>query len=182
MYFFNNDHKENYERLLIKFPKAKSNKEYQVAVYCVAFPNIYNVIKGETGRYPFVWMHRWKEVKYTKVDEDGIECTVLDIEYHEGDCDEEGNPKLSDYYLELNDIDQLVVRIGQSLYNGNSTPSLYDIAVGFSYQKRYWKLFDQMIQIRRGEIEEAIEKEIKFEKQLEIMQKKIRIKNSRVPL
>ncbi|MEW9122699.1 MAG: hypothetical protein AB2421_08295 [Thermotaleaceae bacterium] len=169
MYFYNKDHKENYQRLICKFPKAKTDKEYQTAVYCVSFPKIYEVIKGETGRYPFVWMRRGKEVEYTEVDDLGMEYTVWDIEYQEGDCDGDGNPKLSDLYLELNDIDQLLVQIGQCLYNGNSAPSLYDIAVVFSHQKRYWKLFDQMIQIRRGEIEKAIEKEILFEKQLELM-------------
>ncbi|WML43116.1 hypothetical protein [Neobacillus sp. PS3-40] len=171
MYFFNNEHEENYKRLLLKFPKAESDREYQVAVYCVAFPNIYGVINGETGRYPFIWMRRGKEVEYTEVDDNGEEYSVWDIKYQDGDCDGKGNPKLSDLYLQLNDIDRLLVQIGEGLYNGNSTPILYDIAVVFSHQNRYWKLFDQMIQIRRGDIEKAIEKEIEFEKQFEIMRK-----------
>jgi hypothetical protein len=42
---------------------------------------------------------------------DGEEYIVLDIEYQEGDLDEEGNDKLSDLYLGLNEIDQLLFRL-----------------------------------------------------------------------
>lgn len=54
MIFVSSDHKENFNRLMNKFPQAGSNRRYMSACYVAAFPHIFkcfNVNKQVFGPY-----------------------------------------------------------------------------------------------------------------------------------
>lgn len=65
IYFVDDEHKRNYKELLIRFPQAKEDTEYQSAVYILAVPMILGKVKKKlnTFKYPVDWIWRW-EWKY----------------------------------------------------------------------------------------------------------------------
>lgn len=66
IYFIDDDHKMNYQRVLFKWPSAMSNLEYQTACYILAVPLIYKKVEKliDDFKYPVDWIWRW-EYKYT---------------------------------------------------------------------------------------------------------------------
>lgn len=56
MYFVNNEHEQNYKKMLLLFPEArKPDREYQVACYVISYPGLYDIHKGNPGDHPFTW-------------------------------------------------------------------------------------------------------------------------------
>lgn len=46
---------------MVKRFNVNDNREYNVACYVVGLPEVYKKIGGETGRYPFSWVHKVRE-------------------------------------------------------------------------------------------------------------------------
>lgn len=57
MYFYDDQHEGNFEKMLDRFPKGKKDPEYRTACYIIAHPEIYPKATRQNWEYPFDdWM------------------------------------------------------------------------------------------------------------------------------
>lgn len=53
MYFYNETHEQNFENMLERFPEGKANREYRVACYIIAHPEIFPKATKQEWEFPF---------------------------------------------------------------------------------------------------------------------------------
>lgn len=63
VYFIDEEHQQNFERLLFKWKQAKSNMEYMTACYILAVPMIFKKIERKIESYtsPVKWVYEYLE-------------------------------------------------------------------------------------------------------------------------
>ncbi|ANB66152.1 hypothetical protein GFC29_3833 (plasmid) [Anoxybacillus sp. B7M1] len=60
MYFVDDEHRKFFELLLKQFPVAQHDKQYRVACYIVAHPEIYRRVSQLIEDSPMEWYFDWK--------------------------------------------------------------------------------------------------------------------------
>lgn len=65
IYFVDEQHQENFERALERWPRARINEEYMPACYILSVPMIFEKVERilHTFEYPVSWIWQW-EWKY----------------------------------------------------------------------------------------------------------------------
>lgn len=59
MFFVNDEHQQNYNKLRVLFLGGRSDREYQTACYVLALPEIYYKVDWNKINYPFDFL-RWR--------------------------------------------------------------------------------------------------------------------------
>lgn len=148
LYFIDECHEKNYEKLLEKFTQAKKYSDYDCAIYVVALPEIYQKINGETGQYPFVWVEAVKEIERIEYDEENDErYYVYDLEVLRKK--EDGNTDYSDAYYSLSSSYQSIVNLCQELFGGSYQGFEIMDAVS-NYSDSLYKVFMQLLKLRKS--------------------------------
>lgn len=66
IYFINAKHELNFKKLMLKFPEAKDNLEYQTPCYIMSVPLIFNKVEEYLGTFKtptdWFWRYEWKYV------------------------------------------------------------------------------------------------------------------------
>lgn len=148
LYFINEYHEENYEKMLKDFPQATEYSDYRCAIYVISLPEIYRKINGKTGRYPFIWVDAVEEVLTTRYNaETGEEYLSYNIKVLRER--EDGSPDYSDAYYSLSSSYQSIVKLGEELFGGMYKGFELMDAIA-DYDDRLYKVFMLVLKIRRG--------------------------------
>lgn len=122
MYFLNEEHEGNYNRLVtVVFPHAKKDSEYNSMAYVLAVPSIYKRCANDPlfPRFPFLWTVKYQDTSYQEIDEDtGEEYSVTDFEVEK---DEDGNEVTSKAFGTLSHGYTKLVWLAMHLFDSNNT-------------------------------------------------------------
>lgn len=124
MFFVDEEHQANFERLVAQF-RAQDDKEYKVACYVIGLPEVYGKIGGKTGEFPFSWVYK-----------------------SEDEADDEETTKYSEAFGVLSSSYRAIVKMAMSLYNSGNSFELMD-GIGV-WGDELTKVFYQAMEIRRG--------------------------------
>ncbi|TRM08325.1 DUF2538 family protein [Lentibacillus cibarius] len=147
LYFIDESHEKNYEVLLKKFTQAKTNNEYECAIYVVSLPEIFEKINGEPGQYPFAWVHAIEEIERIEYDEENDERIVVsDVKILREN--KYGTADFSDAYYSLSSSYQSIISLGLELY-GNTNEGFQILDAISNYDDNLYKVFIQLLNMRK---------------------------------
>ncbi|KOY81888.1 DUF2538 family protein [Lysinibacillus macroides] len=114
LYFIDECHEGNYEKMLKDFRSAEQLSDYRCAIYIVSLPEIYSRIEGIAGgEQPHEWVYAVKGEYIEMYDEETDEEY---LEYYFNILREkDGSPDYSDAYYSLPSSYKLLVNIVEEL-------------------------------------------------------------------
>lgn len=60
MYFYDEQHEENFKKMLQRYPAGEKDREYRVACYIIAHPEIFPKATKQNWEFPF---EKWRETE-----------------------------------------------------------------------------------------------------------------------
>lgn len=132
IFFLNEEHKQNFKTVLLKWGTARNDAEYKSACYILAVPMIFDKVSQELSQFdaPIDWIYEW-ELKHT----------LSKMEEYQGD--EDDGPQLNF------DLTGSMVQLGKlslNLWNGYEYFNLLDCVS--SLDEHYYKVMKTAIDIR----------------------------------
>lgn len=114
LYFIDDCHETNYEKMLNKFSDAEAFSDFRCAIYLVSLPEIYSRIDGKAGGvYPYEWVYAG-EWGYTEMYDEETDEEYLEY-YFNVLREKDGSPDYSDAYYSLPSSYKLIVNIVEEL-------------------------------------------------------------------
>lgn len=148
LYFLDECHEENYEKMLYTNPMAKVSNNYHCAIYIVSLPEIYSRINVKVGQNPYLWVNAVEEV-YTGTynEENDKEYLTCDIKVLR---EKDGSPDYSDAYYSLPLSYKSIVNLGEELFIGRYKGfGIMDAITEFD--DGLFEVFVQALKIQRDE-------------------------------
>lgn len=147
LYFIDESHEGNYEKMLKDFRSAEQLSDYRCAIYIVSLPEIYSRIDGIAGgEQPLEWVYAVKG-KYIEMYDEETDEEYLEY-YYEVLREKDGSPDYSDAYYSLPVSYRTIVNIVEGLFT-DKHKAFRIMAAITDFDDSLFEVLIQALKIRR---------------------------------